>query len=111
MQIIDSINVSSRSWIKSLKGIGNTTEDQVIKLIEDNLIKEYKQWQVFIKKILAFLYKHSTITHKFLVLKYFKKFKDEDILKSLKIDSKALISIKSNLLALIYENAQKRDLI
>ena len=29
----------------------------------------------------------------------------------LKIDSKALISIKSNLLALIYENAQKRDLI
>ena len=40
-----------------------------------------------------------------------KKFKDEDILKSLKIDSKALISIKSNLLALIYENAQKRDLI
>mgnify|MGYP004728039069 FL=1 len=63
------------------------------------------------KKVLAFLYKHSTITHKFLVLKYFKKFKDEDILKSLKIDSKALISIKSNLLALIYENAQKRDLI
>ena len=29
MQIIDSINVSSRNWIKSLKGIGNTTEDQV----------------------------------------------------------------------------------
>ena len=51
MQIIDSINVSSRSWIKSLKGIGNTIEDQVIKLIEDNLIKEYKEWQVFIKRI------------------------------------------------------------
>ena len=65
MQIIDSINVSSRSWIKSLKGIGNTTEDQVIKLIEDNLIKEYKEWQVFIKKILAFsMYPHYNIRYK-----------------------------------------------
>ena len=70
MQIIDSINVSSRSWIKSLKGIGNTTEDQVIKLIEDKLIKEYKEWQVFIKKILAFVFENKSIYYKYLKLKY-----------------------------------------
>ena len=70
MQIIDSINVSNKSWIKSLKGIGNTTEDQVIKLIEDNLINEYKEWQVFIKKILAFLYEHKPLYYKYLKLKY-----------------------------------------
>ena len=114
--IIDAIDVTNRAWLKSKTSKGNTLEDQIIedqiiKLNNDSLILEYKRWQVFIKKVLAFLYKHSPITHKFLVLKYFKKFKDEDILKSLKIDSKALISIKSNLLALIYENAQKRDLI
>lgn len=109
--IIDAIDVTNRVWLKSKTSKGNTLEDQIIKLNNDSLILEYRRWQVLIKKVLAFLYKHSTITHKFLVLKYFKKFKDEDILKSLKIDSKALISIKNNLLALIYENAQKRDLI
>lgn len=109
--IIDAIDVTNRAWLKSKTSKGNTLEDQIIKLNNDSLILEYKRWQVLIKKVLAFLYKHSPITYKFLVLKYFKKFKDEDILKSLKIDSKALISIKSNLLALIYENAQKRDLI
>lgn len=51
MQIVYSINVSSRSWIKSLKCIGNTTEDQVIKLIEDNLIKEYKQWKELLNNV------------------------------------------------------------
>lgn len=109
--IIDAIDVTNRAWLKSKTSKGNTLEDQIIKLNNDSLILEYKRWQVLIKKVLAFLYKNSPITYKFLVLKYFKKFKDEDILKSLKIDSKALISIKSNLLALIYENAQKRDLI
>ena len=54
-EIIDTVNVSSIAWIKSKQGNGNTLEDQVIKLIEDPLILEYKRWQVFIKRMLVFL--------------------------------------------------------
>lgn len=107
MQIIDSINVSSRSWIKSLKGIGNTTEDQVIKLIEDNLIKEYKEWQVFIKKILAFLYENKSIYYKYLKLKYLLEKDDKKIMKILKINFEQLKRLRIKLLTFIYKNENK----
>lgn len=109
MQIIDSINVSSRSWIKSLKGIGNTTEDQVIKLIEDNLIKEYKEWQVFIKKILAFLYENKSIYYKYLKLKYLLEKDDKEIMKILKINFEQLKRLRIKLLTFIYKNENKGD--
>lgn len=107
MQIIDSINVSSRSWIKSLKGIGNTTEDQVIKLIEDKLIKEYKEWQVFIKKILAFLYENKSIYYKYLKLKYLLEKDDKEIMKILKINFEQLKRLRTKLLTFIYKNENK----
>ena len=107
MQIIDSINVSSRSWIKSLKGIGNTTEDQVIKLIEDNLIKEYKEWHVFIKKILAFLYENKSIYYKYLKLKYLLEKDDKEIMKILKINFEQLKRLRIKLLTFIYKNENK----
>ena len=107
MQIIDSINVSSRSWIKSLKGIGNTTEDQVIKLIEDKLIKEYKEWQVFIKKILAFLYEYKPMYYKYLKLKYFLEKDDKEIMKILKINFEQLKRLKIKLLTFIDKNKNK----
>lgn len=107
MQIIDSINVSSRSWIKSLKGIGNTTEDQVIKLIEDKLIKKYKEWQVFIKKILAFLYENKSIYYKYLKLKYLLEKDDKEIMKILKINFEQLKRLRTKLLTFIYKNENK----
>ena len=107
MQIIDSINVSSRSWIKSLKGIGNTTEDQVIKLIEDNLINEYKEWQVFLKKILAFLYENKSIYYKYLKLKYLLEKDDKEIMKILKINFEQLRKLRIKLLTFIYKNENK----
>lgn len=107
MQIIDSINISSRSWIKSLKGIGNTTEDQVIKLIEDNLIKEYKQWQVFIKKILAFLYEHKPLYYKYLKLKYLLEKDNKEIRRALKINFEQLKILRIKLLTFIYKSENK----
>ena len=104
MQIIDSINVSSRSWIKSLKGIGNTTEDQVIKLIEDNLIKEYKQWQVFIKKILA---EHKPLYYKYLKLKYLLEKDNKEIMRALKINFEQLKILRIKLLTFIYKSENK----
>lgn len=111
LQIIESVNVSNKEWLKSLKQTSNTTEDQAIKLIDDNLIEEYKRWQVFIKKILVFLCKNSPYSYQYLVLKYFEKMDNEYIIKSLKIDFKALISLKNNLIEFIYKNAKLRDLI
>lgn len=107
MQIIDSINVSNKSWIKSLKGIGNTTEDQVIKLIEDNLIKEYKQWQVFIKKILAFLYEYKPLYYKYLKLKYLLEKDNKEIMRVLKINFEQLKILRIKLLTFIYKNGNK----
>ena len=107
MQIIDSINVSSRSWIKSLKGIGNTTEDQVIKLIEDNLIKEYREWQVFIKKVLAFLYENAPIYYKYLKLKYLLEKDNKEIMRVLKINFEQLKILRIKLLTFIYKNENK----
>ena len=107
IQIVYSINVSSRSWIKSLKCIGNTTEDQVIKLIEDNLIKEYKQWQVFIKKILAFLYEYKPLYYKYLKLKYLLEKDNKEIMRVLKINFEQLKILRIKLLTFIYKNGNK----
>lgn len=110
-QIIDTVDISSTAWMKSRQGNGNTLEDQVIKLIEDPLIMEYKRWQVFLKNILVFLCKKSPTLYKFVNYKYFKKLEDDEILKALKIDFKKLIVLRSKLLELIYKNAKIRNLV
>lgn len=107
IQIIDSVNVSNNAWVKSLKETSNTTEDQVIKLIEDDLIKEYKEWQVFLKKILVFLCEKKMVYYKYLKLKYFLKKDDKEIMRALKIDSERLKILRVKLIEFIYENKNK----
>lgn len=107
IQIIDSVNVSNNAWIKSLKEKSNTTEDQAIKLIEDKLIKEYKEWQVFLKKILVFLYEKKISYYKYLKLKYFIKKDNKEIMKALKIDSERLKILRVKLIEFIYESKNK----
>lgn len=109
--IIDSINVTHNNWLRSKTQESNTLENQVIKLSEDTVIIEYKKWQVFIKKILVFLCKKSPISYQYLILKFFKKLENKEIMKRLRIDSKELIFIKSKLLKLIYKNAKLRNLV
>ena len=72
-EIIDTVNVSSIAWIKSKQGNGNTLEDQVIKLIEDPLILEYKRWQVFVKRMLVFLSLYKPTFYKYVFLKFMQK--------------------------------------
>ncbi len=107
IQIIDSVNVSNNAWVKSLKETSNTIEDQVIKLIEDDLIKEYKEWQVFLKKILVFLCEKKMVYYKYLKLKYFLKKDDKEIMRALKIDSERLKILRVKLIEFIYENKNK----
>lgn len=110
-EIIDTVNVSSVAWIKSKQGNGNTLEDQVIKLIEDPLILEYKRWQVFIKRILVFLSLYKPIFYKYVILKFMQKKENYEIEKALNLDFKHLKILKVKLLELIYKNAKLRNLV
>ena len=53
--LISSVNVSGNAWRKGITVCNNTLENQVIKIIENRKILEFKRWQVLIKKVLAFL--------------------------------------------------------
>ena len=101
--LIDSINVSNNAWIKSIKDRSNTMEDQAIKIIDDNLIKEYKEWQVFLKKILVFLCEKKSIYYKYLKLKYFLNKDDLEIIKLMKIDSKKIKILKNKLIEFVFK--------
>lgn len=107
IDLIDSINVSNTAWIKSINGTSNTIEDQAIKIIDDSLIKEYKEWQVFLKKILVFLCEKKSIYYKYLKLKYFLNKDDFEIIKLMKIDSKKIKFLKVKLIEFIYEIKNK----
>lgn len=110
-EIIDTVNVSSVAWIKSKQGNGNTLEDQVIKLIEDPLILEYKRWQVFVKRMLVFLSLYKPTFYKYVFLKFMQKKENDEISKVLNLDFKHLKILKVKLLELIYKNAKLRKLV
>lgn len=110
-EIIDTVNVSSIAWIKSKQGNGNTLEDQVIKLIEDPLILEYKRWQVFLKRMLVFLSLYKPIFYKYVFLKFMQKKENDEISKALNLDFKHLKILKVKLLELFYKNAKLRNLV
>ena len=94
-EIIDTVNVSSIAWIKSKQSNGNTLEDQVIKLIEDPLILEYKRWQVFVKRMLVFLSLYKPTFYKYVFLKFMQKKENDEISKALNLDFKHLKILKA----------------
>lgn len=110
-EIIDTVNVSSIAWIKSKQGNGNTLEDQVIKLIEDPLILEYKRWKVFVKRMLVFLSLYKPTFYKYVFLKFMQKKENDEISKALNLDFKHLKILKVKLLELFYKNAKLRNLV
>ena len=110
IDLIDSINVSNNAWIKSINQTSNTIEDQAIKIIDDGLIKEYKKWQVFLKKILVFLCEKKPIYYKYLKLKYFLNKDDLEIIKLMKIDFKRVKILKVKLIEFIYEIKNKEKI-
>lgn len=110
-EIIDTVNVSSIAWIKSKQSNGNTLEDQVIKLIEDPLILEYKRWQVFVKRMLVFLSLYKPTFYKYVFLKFMQKKENDEISKALNLDFKHLKILKVKLLELFYKNAKLRNLV
>ena len=108
---IDDLIEQSIAWIKSKQGNGNTLEDQVIKLIEDPLILEYKRWQVFVKRMLVFLSLYKPTFYKYVFLKFMQKKENDEISKALNLDFKHLKILKVKLLELFYKNAKLRNLV
>ena len=109
--LINSVNVSGSAWRKGITVCNNTLENQVIKIIENKKILEFKRWQVLIKKVLVFLLQKYPKYYDFINLKYFQKQSKDEIEETLKFDFKKQKIIKDKLIEFVYKNATMRNLV
>lgn len=109
--LINSVNVSGSAWRKGITVCNNTLENQVIKIIENKKILEFKRWQVLIKKVLAFLMQKYPKYYDFITQKYFQKKSKDEIERTLKFDFKKQKIIKDKLIEFVYKNAKMRNLV
>ena len=109
--LINSVNVSGSAWRKGITVCNNTLENQVIKIIENKKILEFKRWQVLIKKVLVFLLQKYPKYYDFINLKYFQKQSKDAIEETLKFDFKKQKIIKDKLIEFVYKNAKMRNLV
>ncbi len=109
--LINSVNVSGSAWRKGITVCNNTLENQVIKIIENKKILEFKRWQVLIKKVLAFLLQKYPKYYDFITQKYFQKKSKDEIERTLKFDFKKQKIIKDKLIEFVYKNAKIRNLV
>ncbi len=109
--LIDNINVSGSAWRKGITVCNNTLKNQVIKIIENKKILEFKRWQVLIKKVLAFLLQKYPKYYDFINLKYFQKQSKDEIEETLKFDFKKQKIINDKLIRFVYKNAKMRNLV
>ena len=109
--LINSVNVSGSAWRKGITVCNNTLENQVIKIIENKKILEFKRWQVLIKKVLAFLLQKYPKYYDFIIQKYIQKKSKDEIEQALKFDFKKQKIIKDKLIEFVYKNAKTRNLV
>lgn len=109
--LINSVNVSGSAWSKGITVCNNTLENQVIKIIENKKILEFKRWQVLIKKVLAFLLQKYPKYYDFIIQKYIQKKSKDEIEQALKFDFKKQKIIKDKLIEFVYKNAKIRNLV
>lgn len=109
--LINSVYVSGSAWRKGITVCNNTLENQVIKIIENKKILEFKRWQVLIKKVLVFLLQKYPKYYDFITQKYFQKKSKDEIERTLKFDFKKQKIIKDKLIEFVYKNAKIRNLV
>ena len=109
--LINSVNISGSAWRKGITVCNNTLENQVIKIIENKKILEFKRWQVLIKKVLVFLLQKYPKYYDFITQKYFQKKSKDEIERTLKFDFKKQKIIKDKLIEFVYKNAKMRNLV
>lgn len=109
--LINSVNVSGSAWRKGITVCNNTLENQVIKIIENKKILEFKRWQVLIKKVLVFLLQKYPKYYDFIIQKYIQKKSKDEIEQALKFNFKKQKIIKDKLTEFVYKNAKTRNLV
>ena len=98
---IARMNVSKTTWLKGQ----NSMENQVVKLMDSNQLKEIKRWLVFLKETLAFYKEEKPRFYGFIRLKYLRKRSDEDIQSVMKLDKKKFKELKNEVIGSIYIRA------
>lgn len=98
---ISRMNVSKTTWLKGQ----NSMENQVVKLMDSNQLKEIKRWLVFLKETLAFYKEEKPRFYGFIRLKYLRKRTDEDIQSLMKLNKKQLKELKNEVIGSIYIRA------
>ena len=98
---IARMNVSKTTWLKGQ----NSMENQVVKLMDSNQLKEIKRWLVFLKETLAFYKEEKPRFYGFIRLKYLRKRTDEDIQSVMKLNKKQLKELKNEVIGSIYIRA------
>ena len=98
---ISRMNISKTTWLKGQ----NSMENQVVKLMDSNQLKEIKRWLVFLKETLAFYKEEKPRFYGFIRLKYLRKRTDEDIQSVMKLNKKQLKELKNEVIGSIYIRA------
>ena len=98
---ISRMNVSKTTWLKGQ----NSMENQVVKMMDSNQLKEIKRWLVFLKETLAFYKEEKPRFYGFIRLKYLRKRTDEDIQSVMKLNKKQLKELKNEVIGSIYIRA------
>jgi len=98
---ISRMNISKTTWLKW----ENSMENQVVKLMDSNQLKEIKRWLVFLKETLAFYKEEKPRFYGFIRLKYLRKRTDEDIQSVMKLNKKQLKELKNEVIGSIYIRA------
>ena len=98
---ISRMNVSKTTWLKGQ----NSMENQVVKLMDSNQLKEIKRWLVFLKETLAFYKEEKPRFYGFIRLKYLRRRTDEDIQSVMKLNKKQLKELKNEVIGSIYIRA------
>ena len=110
-ELIDTINVTNRAWIKSLKQEGNTIEDIIAKFDDDRKILRLKKWQSFLISFFNILKKFERpLYYQFIELKYIKKLDNKEIMEQLKVNEVALKNLEIQVKWIAYRYAIKEEL-
>ena len=110
-ELIDTINVTNRAWIKSLKQEGNTIEDIIVKFDDDRKILKIKKWQSFLISFFNILKKFERpLYYQFIELKYIRKLDNKEIMEQLKLNEVALKNLEIQVKWIAYRYAIKEKL-
>ena len=110
-ELIDTINVSNNSWLKSIKQEGHSLEDIVVSFDEDRKILRLKKWQTFLISFFNILKNfESPLYYQFIELKYIRKFDNNKIQEILNLNEDKIRKLEIRVKWIAYKYAIKDEL-